>query len=438
MRRLLLVERSPGSLDAFAAILAGSWELELEHVGLEGLGDRPGGGAHTVALVEVADSLEEIMQGLAAVNPRHQDLMVVLVGLADDPELLRRFMRLGVFEALPADVEPEQLRDVVEEAWVQLRSAFHRPRRVRGHQQARGPMGFEQLQTCNARYRQLLHRARAAAAMGHPLLIMGEAGTGKTALAEAIHQGGRPRASVLRVPAGELERNRQVRAGAWDLLDRAPGGTLVVSELEQLETAVQARLLRALRQRLRQLVQPPRLIAIMRRSLAEQLRKGAFRGELYHRLGFELLYLPPLRERPEDIELLSLSLLCELQRPFGGRVGSICDEAMARLRSYEYPCNISELETIIDLAAQAEAGPELSLAALPSHVRAGGSRPEMDPGGSWLTLEELQLEHVQRVLVHTHGNRSEAARILGVSRTGLLGKIKRFGIDVPPEQGGQG
>jgi DNA-binding NtrC family response regulator len=62
----------------------------------------------------------------------------------------------------------------------------------------------------------------------------------------------------------------------------------------------------------------------------------------------------------------------------------------------------------------------------------------MDPGGSWLTLEELQLEHVQRVLVHTHGNRSEAARILGVSRTGLLGKIKRFGIDVPPEQGGQG
>jgi DNA-binding NtrC family response regulator len=310
--------------------------------------------------------------------------------------------------------------------------------------------GFQRLATNNAVYRRLLERARTLADDDRPLLVWGEPGTGKDTLAECIHQASdrRQRAftrvtameiavqlsSLERHPPGE-EDNTALRA-LRARLGVARGGTLLVQGIEELSVPSQAKLLRTmLGDRRAPVVHPSlrelRLIGTVRRSLASDVRRGLYRADLYRHLGLEVLHVPPLRERREDIELLATQALWSWPTP--RRVTRIDPQAMHHLRSYDYPYNVSELETIMELALRAERSAALSSSALPSHVRQGAAAErKVEAAPVWRTLEEVQAEYTRQVLEHTRGNRSEAARILGISRTGLLCKIRRYGIDVPP------
>ncbi len=312
--------------------------------------------------------------------------------------------------------------------------------------------GFHRLASNNAGYRRLLESARTLASQDVPLLIWGEPGTGKGTLAECIHQASpRRQRAFTRITAMELV----VLLASWDssppgqednpallaLRERSSltrGGTLLVQGLEELTIPSQARLLRAmLGDRRAPSVHPSlrqiRVIGSMRRTLAADVRRGMYRADLYRHLGLEVLHVPPLRERREDIELLAHQALRAWPAP--RRVTSIDPQAMQHLRSYDFPCNVSELETIMELALRAERSASLGPASLPSHVRrvAAPERP-VEVATAWRTLEEVQAEYTRQVLEHTRGNRSEAARILGISRTGLLCKMRRYGIDLPPRE----
>ncbi len=449
MRKLHLVESAPGSLTACAQLLRSDPGILVQRAPLGALAKALADREASIVLLEPGNiSPEQVAAPDTADRPPLDRVVVVGSGTLD-PAWVRGWLRAGAYEVLPSPIDPNELDRTLCRAWSELDSGptsrAHAPISL---QRDRG--GFHRLLSHNAVYQRMLEQARACGAHDGPVLIWGEPGSGKDTLAECIHQSsGRGHRAFVRVTAlelAELLNNRGVRNGDRDVeqtprllrqrLAVAQGGTLMISGLEELSVPAQAALLRRVLHRETSGETSPlprglRVMASMRRSLSADVRRGVYRADLYHHLGLEVLHIPPLRERREDIELLAQHALRTWSA--ARSVASISSEAMHHLRSYDYPCNVSELETIMELALRTERSSVLEAEALPSHVRKGApADTPAAPEPVWRTLEEVQADHTRQVLEHTRGNRSEAARILGISRTGLLCKIRRYGINTPP------
>jgi DNA-binding NtrC family response regulator len=302
------------------------------------------------------------------------------------------------------------------------------------------------------RMRQLYALLERASASDVPILIEGETGTGKELAAEAIHQVS-PRAKgpfVVCDLAGvsrtliESELYGHVR-GAFTGADRdrlgafeqAAGGSIFIDELGELELDAQPRLLRAIERRQ---VKPVgasiykdvdvRVITATNRDLTAEVKAGRFREDLYHRLAVVRVQLPPLRERKEDIPVLSEAFL-------GGRAG-LPAETLALLMEYDWPGNVRELRNVIDralsLAPQSEStmlGPHLlGLAPGPLHQGPGQKPPT---GTSYKEAKERLLHEWERTFImdllrRAEGNVSKAARTGGLDRVYLHRLIKKHGI----------
>ena len=177
-----------------------------------------------------------------------------------------------------------------------------------------------------------------------------------------------------------------------------------------------------------------RVLAATHRDLPALVREGRFRDDLYYRLNVVTLTLPPLRERRQDIPLLLDHFLRSLAARHRRGPVAVDPDAQRRLLGYDWPGNIRELQNVLEramlLAEQDVIGPEH----LPPEVRPSGhGRPaaavtEADATGRLLSLEELERDHVARVLQSVHGSREEAARILGISRRTLTRMIQRWSL----------
>ena len=176
-----------------------------------------------------------------------------------------------------------------------------------------------------------------------------------------------------------------------------------------------------------------RIIAATNKDLEREIEAGRFRRDLFYRLSISTIYVPPLRERRGDMELLAYYFLDRYCRENGKTIHSIAEPVMEVLEAYDFPGNLRELENVVASAVVLETGDVLGLASLPQHLRAAGARAEARvPREVRKTLADLEEEHIRAVITYTSGNRSAAARILGISRVGLLAKLKRMGIDVEP------
>jgi two-component system, NtrC family, response regulator HydG len=459
MRRLLLVESAPGSLEGCASLLRAHPELELRSTPLAGLGAAMAAHDTSLVLLDAGSSTPEEVSPPLGDGPSSMERVVVVGGHQLQPAWVHRWLRAGAHEVIPCSVDQRELERTLERAWAlqhdrTLAAGGMRPAQVGPH-----GAGFHRLLSRNAVYLRLLARAQELAGDDRPLLLWGEPGTGKATIAESIHMASlRSRRPFVRVTARELaallaapsgEAGDGTAPGAPRLLEErlrvASGGSLLVSRLEELSVPAQGRLLRDLIPAARPFTRDGwlcagglRVMATVRRSLAADMRRGVYRADVYHRLGLELLHLPPLRERREDIDLLAQRSLRGWSTERG--VESIATDALELLRAYDYPCNISELESIMELALRTERSNVLAASSLPGHLRqaSAADQPAAQPDPTWRTLEEVQADYTRQVLEHTRGNRSEAARILGISRTGLLCKIRRYGINSPPgDQGGQ-
>jgi DNA-binding NtrC family response regulator len=307
------------------------------------------------------------------------------------------------------------------------------------------------------------------AATALPVLITGESGTGKEVVARAIHcRSPRAEGAFVAVNCGavpseliESELFGHVRGsftGAerdrLGLLQEADGGTILLDEITETTPAFQVKLLRALQEgEIRRvgsnhtLRVDVRVIAATNRDVEREMREGRFRQDLFYRLNAVTLYLPPLRERREDIMPLARHF-AERACPLGGPVSFSRDAARA-LISYDWPGNIRELENAVIRAvalcdrlvrpedlpervreAAAARAAELSAHAHAedgaAHAAAGVETPEEEP---LVSLSELEGRHIARVLRHTGGNKQAAARVLGIDRTTLQRMIKRHGLD---------
>jgi DNA-binding NtrC family response regulator len=289
------------------------------------------------------------------------------------------------------------------------------------------------------------------------VLVVGETGTGKELVARTIHRFSdraerrfvAVNCSALAEGLLESELFGHVRGAFTGAAGARPGlfreadhGTLFLDEIGDISPGLQARLLRVLQEH--EIVpvgsETPvhvdvRVLAATHRDLPELVRQGRFREDLYYRLNVVTLVLPPLRERRQDIPLLIDHFLRELAARHGRGPVAVDPDAQYRLLGYAWPGNIRELQNVLErsmlLAEQDVIGPEH----LPPEVRPGASSPaaasshppavESSPLRS---LEEVDREHVLRVLGETGGNREESARILGISRRTLSRMIQRWGL----------
>lgn len=298
--------------------------------------------------------------------------------------------------------------------------------------------------------------AKVARAPRTTVLVTGESGTGKELVARAIHaRSSRASGPFVAVNCAALSAELFAselfghEAGAFTgalpkgrkgLLAAAEGGTLLLDEIGELDPAVQAQLLRVLQERVyrpvggtRDVPMDVRIVAATHRDLQELVAAGRFREDLWYRLNVASIHLPALRERVEDVPDLCRHLLDRIAADHGLGTIAVADDARTELESRAWPGNVRELAHALERASIRSGGEEIRR----EHLDAGAAAPQRAsaPGRLVLEVEDLSILAVERSLIarvldESGGNRSLAARTLGVHRATLYGKLRAHGLSL--------
>jgi DNA-binding NtrC family response regulator len=370
--------------------------------------------------------------------------LVILTGMGSI-ELAVRAIKEGAEHFLTKPVELPALA-VVLERLLENRRNRHRQmaRRSKAARHAADPFLGD-----SPAMRQLADDARRFLSSDSPVLIRGETGSGKGVLAAWLHQNG-PRADEAFVDLNCATLSKELleselfghEKGAFTgalaakpgLLDVAHRGTLFLDEIGDVDAAVQPKLLKVLEDKryrrlgdVRDRQVDVRLIAATHQDLSRLVRENRFRSDLYYRVSTIPLVVPPLRERLEDMELIAEKLLDGLAADLGRGKLSLAADALAALKAYSWPGNIRELRNVLERAVLLCEGRVLGRRDLRFEP---APADEAAPGAA-LTLEEMERAHIERVLQAERGHVETAARRLGIPRSSLYQKIKRFGLSVP-------
>jgi DNA-binding NtrC family response regulator len=291
--------------------------------------------------------------------------------------------------------------------------------------------------------------AKVAASEATTVLIQGESGTGKELVARAIHdQSDRRDFPLVEVNCSQFQESllnnelfghergaftdaREVKKG---LVEVCENGTLFLDEVGEMPLGTQAMLLRFIDSRqfkrvggTQTLQANLRIVTATNKKLEDEVERGRFREDLFYRLQVVSIHLPPLRERGDDVLLLAREFLREMNIRFKKSFRSISEDAEALLAGYSWPGNVRQLRNVLERAVLLEDGDVLLAEHLPPEVagdrpRARGSRES----AGYQTLAQIEEQHIRDVLRMTEGNKSRAARILGIARPTLIEKIKRM------------
>ena len=277
-----------------------------------------------------------------------------------------------------------------------------------------------------------------------PVLIRGESGTGKELVASAIHRTSRrsegPFIAIncAAIPETLLESELfGYERGAFTGANRkklghfqlAHGGTLFLDEIGELPAALQSKLLRVIESHRvtplgseRDVAVDIRLVSATHRPLESDIRGGLFREDLYYRINVFPIELPPLRDRLEDVPDLTAHLLESL----GRRAADLSPAAIRKLQAYTWPGNIRELRNVLERSIIVRPDGEITA----DDILIGPSATEPEKAGrETLNLSDMEKHTIAKVLRMTGGNKSEAARILGITRRALYGRLERYGLD---------
>jgi DNA-binding NtrC family response regulator len=398
---------------------------------------------------------------LQYVKEKHPGIEVIVITGIEDVQLAVESMKAGAYDYLCKPIDEERLLLVLERALErsQLRDEISKLRDQVSLDGLRHKDAFRSIITQNKSLLRVLQRVDQIAESENYVLIWGESGTGKELVARAIHQISRRRdRPFIAVNAGTFaselfsseffghERGAftgavQSKAGFFE---KADGGTLVLDEIGELELPVQSKLLRVLQEgeyfrvgSTEKRGSDVRIIACTNKDLADEIEKGRFRRDLYYRLNICSVFLPPLRDREGDVELLANCFLEKHNQTNNKNISLIEQDVIELLEMYDFPGNVRELDNIIAEAVVVETGRTLTRRSLPRYVlnAVSYSRVSSVPLSERKSLSELEAEHIRHMLELTEGNRTAAAEILGISRVSLISKIKRYGIDIKPSSG---
>ena len=301
----------------------------------------------------------------------------------------------------------------------------------------------------------VLRLVERVAPTGVTVQISGASGTGKELVARRLHElSGRKGPFVpvncSAIPEGLIESElfghvKGSFTGAVGdkagLFEEAQGGTLFLDEIAEMPLTLQPKLLRVLQEGKvkrvggnREITVDVRIVSATNRNLLEEVHEGRFREDLYYRLNVIVVEIPSLRQRPEDIPLLAQHFLAKYRAAFDRPIRGIAPETLKCLERYPFPGNIRELENLIERAVALETGDILSPESLPEPVRLGSEARSnqlepLPPEGLDLDgmLVSVELGYIRQALERTGGNKTEAAKLLGMSFRSFRYRLEKLG-----------
>jgi two-component system response regulator HydG len=390
----------------------------------------------------------ELCQRVVADRP---DIPVLMLTAFGSFETAVGAIRAGAYDFVTKPVEIEALAIAVRRAVEhrQLRGEVKRLREVVANTRGRG-----ELIGASPAMQQIYQLIDQVGATDATVLITGESGTGKEVVAKAIHDRSKRKAgpfvaiNCAAVPEQLLESElfghakgaftdaKQSRLG---LFQQAAGGTLFLDEIGEMAIGLQPKLLRVLQERKVRPVgadteQPidVRLVTATNRELEDMVEDKRFREDLYYRINVIHIPLPPVRARGGDVLLLAQHMLRHYAAVFDKKVVGLSAAAAERMMAYDWPGNVRELGNCLERAVALAHFEEIQVDDLPEKIRAHNPKRSQALAGNdipeLLTLEEVERRHVLRVLEACHGNRTDAAKILGLDRKTLYRKLLRWGV----------
>lgn len=402
-------------------------------------------GLFEIAFLDLRLGREQGLELLPALLRLAPGLPVVVITAYATIETAVEAMRRGAFDYLPKPFTPDQLRLVMDRVAAMRRLQSHV---AELEEQVRAVVPEADLHTEEPAMAGALEIAFKAATSDTTVLLRGESGTGKGVVARAIHaRSARAAGPFITVSCPSLSAElleselfghvRGAFTGAvQDTVGKvavAEGGTLFLDEIGDLPLPLQPKLLRILQERryervgeTRTRVCDVRIIAATSRDLQAAIVQGTFREDLWYRLNVIDIVLPPLRQRPNDVLVLAEHLLQFFARQAGKPVLTFAAEARSALQRYPWPGNVRELRNAIERGVILSTGTEVGLADLPAQVGAPPPPQALDLGGA-VTLEQLEAEHIRRILATT-ATMEQAAATLGIDPSTLYRKRKRYGL----------
>jgi len=377
---------------------------------------------------------------------------IVLTGV-EDISLAVSAMKLGAIEYLTKPVDNDRLLTLINTVLEARKNQKVLEEEIPATSDLKFKDVFKDFVTQNEKMLQVFSFVEKMAQADSSILIWGESGTGKELIARAIHKiSRRNQQSFVAVNAGVFANelftseffgyNHGAFTGATankrGFLEEADKGTLFLDEIGELALPIQVKLLRVLQEgeffRLgstKNLKVDVRIVAATNKNLQEEIKKGNFRKDLFYRLNMNSVYLPPLRDRKGDVQLLAhhfLKKFCELNNK---KIDKIADAPMKLLSAYDYPGNVRELMNIINSAVIIESTNELRKKSLPNYFLENTANLS-DIGLIDMPLKSLndvEKHHIKKILSYTRGNKTRAAQILGISRVSLLSKVKKYKLE---------
>jgi len=408
----------------------------------------------------------EVVRRLREQDP---DATVLVVSAHGTIAIAVEAMREGAIDFIEKPFSPEVLRARVEKA-VQIA----RERKGASAARARVEALEEDLSREHDPHglvgrsepmRRVLDQVRKVAATGATVLVLGESGTGKELVARAVHDASPRRdqpfvsISCAAIPETLLESELfghekgaftgaiRRKLGRFEL---ANGGTLFLDEVGEIPAPVQVKLLRVLQERQFERVGGEetvevdvRVVSATNRDLAQMVRDGRFREDLFYRLNVVPLALPPLRDRPGDVEAIAAHFVARQAPRMGRAVKGISPEALELLRRHRWPGNVRELENVIEQALVFAEGELVSPDDLPEGLRRASPAPALPvpTGDRSLTeiLEDLERQLILAAYEKARHVKAETARLLGIKPSALYYKLEKYGIvkpgEKPPDEG---
>jgi DNA-binding NtrC family response regulator len=435
--------------EGYRVLEAGSSEEAFDHLGREVV---------DLVLLDLKLGAENGIDVLKAVRTDWPDAAVVMLTAYGMVETAVEALKLGAYDFCQKPFELARLlvtvQNAIQGSALKEEVRFHRRR---GRRLDAEIVIGESLAMCEVAA--LIERVGPSRST---VLLTGETGVGKEVFARAIHaaspmsEGPFVDVNCASLP-GELLESELFghEKGSFTSADRqkkglfemAHGGTLFLDEIGEMSLGLQAKLLRVLEQRTFRRVGGTqdirvdvRLVAATNRDLAARIREGRFRDDLYYRLRVVEIAIPPLRDRGGDLDLYFATLGRAVARELGKEPPTLDPAARALMVAYAWPGNVRELKNVIERAILLGGTPVTGPEHLPAEIRAAGiparatgTRERGGSGHGVMTLDEAERLAIEQALGHTRGNKTLAARLLGISRHTLRAKARKYGLEMEPE-----
>jgi DNA-binding NtrC family response regulator len=456
MRRVLVVDDEPGVRESLRMVLKDGYETVPVASGPEAL-EALGGTGFDVILLDIVMPGMDGLQLLEEIRGRHATIPVVMLTATKTVKTAVGAMKLGAFDYITKPFDIDELRVVLDKA-------TQNAALVREVEELRTEVGkryqLDNIVGRSAPMQEVFKTVLTVAPLKTTILITGESGTGKELVAKAIHFNS-PRArrtlvtlNCAAIPENLLESElfghergsftdaHQKKLGQFEM---AHEGTLFLDEIGEMGLALQAKLLRVLEhgEFLRVGGTKPiqvdvRIIAATNRHLADAIKDGSFRPDLFYRLNVVSVHLPSLRERRDDLLLLIRRFTEIKSRDMGIAEKTLRPEAIDALLRYPWPGNVRELENLIERLMVLCDGPTIGVDDLPEQVRRSEPTPssikeQVLAGRKSLgdAVDDFERDIIMEALLNTDFNQTRAADMLGTTRRILKYRMDKLGIDAP-------